>query len=59
MLNTIQRVIVAIENDEARSLVSENLKADGYEPIAVTGLGHATSRARISYRLTDTGLTRV
>jgi len=44
MLNETQRVIVAIENDAARTFVADNLQADGYQPIAVSCLGHASSR---------------
>ncbi len=38
------RVMVAMQDDAARKLLSENLQADGYEPIAASCLGHAISR---------------
>ena len=44
MLTETQRVMVAVENDAARTFVADNLQADGYEPIAASCLGHASSR---------------
>jgi len=47
MLTETQRVMVAVENDAARTFVADNLQADGYEPLAVSCLGHASSVSRI------------
>jgi DNA-binding response OmpR family regulator len=44
MPSETQRVMVAMQDDAARKLVSDNLQADGYEPIAASSLGHAISR---------------
>jgi DNA-binding response OmpR family regulator len=44
MPSETQRVMVAMRDDVARKLISENLQADGYEPIVASGLVHAISR---------------
>jgi DNA-binding response OmpR family regulator len=44
MLTTTHRVMAAVQDDEARAALAENLKADGYEPLEARTLGHARSR---------------
>lgn len=44
MLTNPQARLVAVEDDQAREPVAENLLVDGYEPITATSLGHAKSR---------------
>jgi DNA-binding response OmpR family regulator len=44
MLTTAARVMLAVSDAEARSSLVENLKADGYEPLPASTLGHARSR---------------
>jgi hypothetical protein len=44
MLNETPRVLVAVENDAARTFIADNLQADGYAPMAASCLGHASSR---------------
>ena len=44
MLAEIQRVMVAVHDDAARTALVENLEADGYQPLAASCLEHARSR---------------
>ncbi len=44
MLTEPQRVMVAVHDDAARTLLTDNLEADGYQPLAASCIGHARSR---------------
>ena len=44
MLNDSRRVLVAISDDTARTFLVDNLRADGYEALAASGVGHARCR---------------
>lgn len=46
MSTTTQRILVAVEDAMARTAIVENLRADSYEALAASGLGHAKSRVR-------------
>ncbi|HZV25873.1 MAG TPA: response regulator transcription factor [Acidothermaceae bacterium] len=61
MLTETQRVMVAVENDAARTFVADNLQADGYEPLAVNCLGHASSRLsdRLDALIIDLGVDTI
>ena len=45
MLTEAKRVMVAVQEDEARRALVENLQADGYEPLPALTFAHARSRA--------------
>ncbi len=57
MLTESQRVMVAVEDDEARTALVENLEADGYQPLAASCFGHARSRLsdRVDALIVDLG----
>jgi DNA-binding response OmpR family regulator len=44
MVTETKRVMVAVHDDTARTFLTDNLQADGYEPVASSCLGHARSR---------------
>ena len=44
MLTETQRVMVAVRDDTARMFLTDNLEADGYQPLAASCFGHARSR---------------
>lgn len=45
MLTEAKRVMVAVQDDEARRSLLKNLEADGYQPLPALTLAHARSRA--------------
>ena len=61
MLSDTQRVMVAVDNDAARTFIADNLQADGYAPLAASCLGHASSRLcdRVDAVIVDLGVETI